>query len=46
MFFDGGESCLCSLILSQQKQPKLHQKSRLSTFDTWVCSGGGGGLHE
>lgn len=25
---------------------KLHQKSRLSTFDTWVYSGGGGGLHE
>lgn len=34
MFWDGGETFPCSLILSQQERRKLHYKGELSIFDT------------
>lgn len=34
MFWDGGETFPCSLILSQQERRKLHYKDELSIFDT------------
>lgn len=33
MFWDGGETFPCSLILSQQEQRKLRYKGKLSIFD-------------